>query len=355
MIGVRDDSWKFGAGNYFQRAALLETAGHEIKKYGHHPYLVGGAHALAATAERLSVGIKAAGLEAVTREYSGQCCMKAAEALISEAREKGCDVIVGAGGGRMMDLCKLIADRLNLPVLLIPTSAATCAAYTPFSRVYTPESATVRGNDYREREVDAILADMDVMACQPVRCLFSGVLDAMAKAIELWHLSMDCAPVGLYSASLLANHAKARLDVLTPAACEALKTHAVTPALDETVFINIALTGIISGLSRGVGQTDIAHDFYYLIREFFTAQALNFYHGELVGIGCILQLIYDGRAAACDEWTLFLSEHGVPTTLRGIGIEPNDDVKALILRQLCPKEHGRDAERVRAAIEHIAR
>lgn len=355
MINVRDDSWKFGAGNYFQRTALLQTAGQEIGKYGRRPYLLGGPHALAAVEDCLSESMKEAGLNAVKREYSGQCCMKAAEAFIAEAREKGCDVIVGAGGGRMMDLNKLIADRLNLPVLLIPTSAATCAAYTPFSRVYTPEGATVRGNDYREREVDAILADMDVMARQPVRCLFSGVLDAMAKAIELWHMSMDGTPVGLYSASLLANHAKARLDALTPAACEALEARAATPALNETVFINIALTGIISGLSRGVGQTDIAHDFYYLIREFFTAQALNFYHGELVGLGCILQLIYDGRASACDEWTFFLSEHGVPTTLSGIGIEPNDDVKALLLRQLCPKQPGRSTEKVREAIERIAR
>ena len=61
------------------------------------------------------------------------------EELKNSVKETSCDVIVGVGGGRIMDLVKATAFELGVPIVAIPTQAATCAAYSPLSVLYTPE------------------------------------------------------------------------------------------------------------------------------------------------------------------------------------------------------------------------
>ena len=80
--------------------------------------------------------------------------------------------MVGVGGGKIMDLAKSIAHMAELPVVNIPTQAATCAAYTPMSVMYTEEGAaygTVGGNFYHDYEVSAVIIDETVMIHQPPR------------------------------------------------------------------------------------------------------------------------------------------------------------------------------------------
>ena len=49
------------------------------------------------------------------------------ERLAAQARHLEADVIIGIGGGKVMDTTKGVADRLNVEVVLIPTLVATCA------------------------------------------------------------------------------------------------------------------------------------------------------------------------------------------------------------------------------------
>lgn len=49
--------------------------------------------------------------------------------------------VVGIGGGKVLDAAKLVAERAQVPVVTIPTSAATCAAWTALSNVYDDTGA----------------------------------------------------------------------------------------------------------------------------------------------------------------------------------------------------------------------
>ena len=77
------------------------------------------------------------------------------------AEKEGYDVIVGVGGGVLMDFSKLCGYYAKLPVINLPTSSATCACYTPLSVRYTPEGRTV-GSRHYDYEVDAVLADTEI-------------------------------------------------------------------------------------------------------------------------------------------------------------------------------------------------
>ena len=83
-----------------------------------------------------------------------------------------------------MDLVKAAAFGLGIPIVAIPTQAATCAAYSPLSVLYTPEGHSDNYIHF-EYEVNAIIVDNQVMLTQSPRLLASGILDGMAKYIEI--------------------------------------------------------------------------------------------------------------------------------------------------------------------------
>ena len=47
------------------------------------------------------------------------------------------DSVIAAGGGKVLDCGKYIADCLNIPSITVPLSASTCAGWTALSNIYT--------------------------------------------------------------------------------------------------------------------------------------------------------------------------------------------------------------------------
>lgn len=183
-----DRAFKFGAGRYIQQPDALSIAGEEIAAFGKKIWLVGGPTALSLTQEKLEVSLKKAGLEYEFCEYGGYNTMEKCEEFGTYCRENHFDVVVGVGGGKIMDLCKGVAHQAGLPVVTIPTQAATCAAYTPMSVLYRENGAafgTVGGNYYHLYEVSLLIIDETIMIHQPPRYVASGMLDVMAKFIEI--------------------------------------------------------------------------------------------------------------------------------------------------------------------------
>lgn len=134
------DSYRFGAGRYIQENNALDFCGEEIKRYGNKAYVIGGNTAIAVTEKRLCSSFEKYGLAYCMERFSGYPSVQKIEELKAEVMENDGDVLVGVGGGRIIDLAKKAAFELHIPVVSIPTQAATCAAYSPISVLYTPET-----------------------------------------------------------------------------------------------------------------------------------------------------------------------------------------------------------------------
>ena len=145
---IKEESFRIGCGRYLQGAGFIEKTGDEVIKLGSAPLIIGGKTALEITKARLekSIHMKCNKYEFIV--HTGTCNEIRAKELAQLANENGFDVIVGVGGGVICDFAKLCAYHAKLPIINIPTSSATCAAYTPLSVQYTPDGKTVGSLHY---------------------------------------------------------------------------------------------------------------------------------------------------------------------------------------------------------------
>ena len=73
-------------------------------------------------------------------------------------------------------------------------------------------------------------------------------------------------------------------------------TQSPNRGLSSLHTLPIAITGLISGLARGSNQCAIAHKIYETTRILFPAESRPYLHGEIVALGLLPQLIYNGEA-----------------------------------------------------------
>ena len=354
-------SYRFGAGRYFQGENILQNSGEEIMRYGKKAYVLGGETAFSLTRKVMEQSFQENQLNAVWEEYSGYPSHSKINELVIRVKEQQCDVMVGVGGGRIMDLVKAVAARLHIPVVTVPTSAATCAAFSPLSVIYTPEG---RSDDYInfEDEVNAVLVDEQIMLTQPPRLLAAGILDAMAKYVEIaTHMENKMAAdtdISLHSAFCFAKYVYDILEQRGQQAVKDLKTQTWTKELHDVTFLNIALTGIVSAIMRGRGQTALGHAFNNAARTLFLEEVKSFLHGEAVAVGIIAQLVYDKNECEVPGLCGFMRQLDMPCTLEELGIEPTKTNVELLYNRISKhpfvKKDEEHYERLRKALNYIA-
>jgi len=162
--------------------------------------------------------------------------------------------------------------------------------------MYNRDNGATIGTIKLMREVDAVIVDMDIMLQQPSRLFCSGIMDAMAKMIEINHRVYKVAPLditmGLDMAFALAKETYREFELYTDGALEDMEKGEITPRFRRLIFDAIAVTGVISGISKGSNQCAIAHKFYELSRVGYYRETKPYLHGELVAVGLLPQLAY---------------------------------------------------------------
>lgn len=332
-----DVSYRFGAGRYIQDEDVLEHSGEEILRYGKKAYILTGKTAYQVTENRMRASFEKAGLTYIVEEYEGYPCKEKIRQLSNTICENNCDVMVGVGGGRIMDTAKAAAFSANIPIVTIPTQAATCAAFSPLSVLYTPEG---KSDDYIqfEHEVDSVLVDEQVMITQTPRLLAAGILDAMAKYIEIAALK----PYALDADTSIARHSAFYMSEYTynilkengTEAMEDLKKGLLTKNFKDVVYINIALTGIVSGMMQGRGQTALGHGFNNAMHKEYLEQIKNWYHGEGVAVGLLAQSVYNEENSKIEELKKIMKAFEMPCSLEDLGVEPCDETVECLYERL---------------------
>lgn len=353
MYLVPDPAWKFGCGRYVQKPGAILDLKDEAARAGSRALVLAGKNAWNAVQSLYPNALE--GMEHVLCIHPGPCSREAAQAYAQEMQEKHLDVIVGIGGGKIMDLAKLTGEYARMPVINVPTICATCAAFTPLSVVYTPQGRAL-GSWFFENEIACLLVDTALLARQPARYAFSGIADSMAKIIEIGHnIQYTSRSVDMVFAQFTAQYLYDRLTSIALDLPGELAKGEPSPLIDELCYLTIAVTGMVSGCARGQGQSALAHGLYESVRTLFTQEAADWLHGEIVGVGLRLQLAYDQKdLTALDETMRRL---GLPMHLRDIHVPETEEAYLAIAKEIAGmnllSHEGDSQERVAEALKQI--
>lgn len=228
------------------------------------------------------------------------------------------DLIIGIGGGRSVDIAKMISFNLQKPFVSIPTAASHDGIASPF--------VSIRGEKPHSVVATAplgVFVDIDVIKKAPRKLLASGCGDLIAKitAVRDWEIGRDKTGeyFGRYSANLASMSAKILLE-----ASEKKKIPDTREIVEALISAGVA--SCIAGSSRPCSGGE--HLFSHALDKIAPGIGL---HGEKCGIGAIMMAKLQGQ-----DWKKIaktLKNVGAPTTAREIGLTQDMITKALIIAQ----------------------
>ncbi len=240
--------------------------------------------------------------------------------LRSQIQQHQADFIIGVGGGKALDTAKLVAHQCHLPIVTIPTSGATCAAWTGLSNVYSPEGAFLYDVPL-DRCPDLLVLDYSLIQTASQRTLVAGIGDALAKWYEA-SVSSGTSEQTLIIAAV--QQARILRDILFQKSADALKQPG-GEAWREVVDATVLLAGVIGGMGGAQCRTVAAHAVHNGLTHIPAAH--DALHGEKVAYGILVQLrleeMVQGNqlaATARQQLMKFYAEIGLPQTLDDLGL-----------------------------------
>ncbi len=237
-----------------------------------------------------------------------------------EARAAGARFVVGVGGGSKIDITKVVAARLDIPFVSLPTSAAHDGISSPRASLHGGSTTTST-----EAAVPVgVIADTELIVKAPFRLLAAGCADVISNvtAVLDWRLavrlrneefSSTAATLSEYAAQEIIDHAAS-----------------IKPNLEESVWIAIRpilVAGIsmsVAGSSRPCSGSE--HLFSHALDRVSEHPSL---HGEQCGVGAIMMMYLHGG-----DWRRLknaLHAIGAPTSARELGVRPEEVVNALVV------------------------
>lgn len=326
---------------YFQGKDLLLHMADYIGFLGDKFLVVTDSIVYGLTKEKLVQGFHTAEKEYAyeVELFGGESTAAEGERIGKMALDKNCKAIVGLGGGKVIDTSKYAANEAGLPVVIIPTAAASDAPCSAMSVVYDEHGAFVVSKKMKHNP-DVVLVDTQVIAEAPVRLLLAGIGDAFAtfyearsaKASGVDNFTGGKRNEAGYAMAVLCNELLLKYGL---AAKESVMKKEWSEAVDMITEANIFLSGL-GFENNGCG---IAHATYSGMTKIWDPFPVM--HGEAVAFGVLVQLAAEyNNAGKVDEreWQevkSFYEAVGLPMSLKDLGIEADDETLKRLAEATC--------------------
>jgi glycerol-1-phosphate dehydrogenase [NAD(P)+] len=228
------------------------------------------------------------------------------------------EVILGVGGGKVIDIGKIAALKSTLPFISVPTVASHDGIASPRASIKDfklPASIPAQ-------TPAAIIADTEIIRNAPYRLTASGCGDIISKytSVRDWKLAKELKNqyYGEYAASLAMM--SARLVMRNTEIIKKKGEEGTSIVMEALISCGIAMS--IAGSSAPCSGAE--HLFSHALDKIASTPAL---HGEQCGVGAIM-MAHLHKA----NWKLIrnsLRKLKAPTTAKELGIKPEYIIKAL--------------------------
>ncbi|WP_205007478.1 iron-containing alcohol dehydrogenase family protein [Sporolactobacillus spathodeae] len=276
--------------------------------------------------------------EIVDFPFSGECSEAEIKKLIQTIRATGADALIGLGGGKVLDTAKAAAYHAgNLPLILLPTLASNCAAWSALSVIYA-ENGTSLGHRIYPKQANLVLIEPRVIAASPVRFFVAGIADTLAKWYETERLLRAA---GDSSLAVIYARQSARLCRDIPLqhaqqAVRAMRDQKVTDDWKLVMETTIMAGGLVGGFADELGRATAAHSVHDALTTF--SETKHLLHGEKVAYGIILQLALEKNQDEIEKLRPFYRSLQLPFSLADLNLAdlPEDGIRELAAQTVTP-------------------
>jgi glycerol dehydrogenase len=329
---------------YRQGPGIVDELPAIISRYGIHAqtFLITTAGGLSRLGEDMLRDWRSQGMQIQVALFNGECSDTEIERLKGDSERCRSTVIVGIGGGKLLDAAKSVANRRGLPVVIVPTIASSDAPCSALSVIYDEQGRVARFENHPHNP-DVVLVDTNLIIRAPIRYLAAGMGDALATAPE----ALACLQgggktiLGAYPTRLGTAAAELCGRILEEDGIQAFKdakNGEITDAFERVVEANTLLSGI-GFESGGLAAAHSLHDGLTELPE-----CHHLLHGEKVGFCTAVQAVLFGQPDEAQRYLQFCRQIGLPVTLTDVGLggESPTGLRAKLLivakRTLAPGE-----------------
>ena len=250
------------------------------------------------------------------------CCYEDISRVKNIILKNNNDSLIAAGGGKVLDSGKYIADFLNIPCITVPLSASTCAGWTALSNIYTKDGQFIK--DVPLGSCPKILVyDHKFIQTAPSRTLASGIADALAKWYES-SITSSTIDDGLVQQAIQISRVL-RDQLLIDGEKAFTGQFENNPSWRNTVEACGLTAGLVGGIGGEKCRTAAAHAIHNAITQIITPN--KFLHGEIVGVGLLLQLRLEEMKnnnkladQSIKQLLVLMKSLNLPTTISQLGI-----------------------------------
>lgn len=311
----------FGApSRYIQGSGALDRIGEILSPLGERFFIFGDEIVLSIVRERVVNALEKNHKISIIETFQEECCYPEIFRLKSIAEKSKAHAIIGIGGGKAADTTKALNIQLNLPIVIVPTIAATDAPTSHLVAVYD-ENHVIQEILRMEQNPSLVLVDTKIIAQAPVRFLVAGMGDALSTKFEA-EACWKSGSANLFTGKLcqaalhLGQLAYELIKEYGEEAKASVENKQVTPALEKVVEANIFLSGL--GFENGgLAAAHAIHSGFTVIEEMNQS-----FHGEKVAFGILVQLVLENREPHfIHDMIGFYRRIGLPTSLLELGLK----------------------------------
>lgn len=264
-----------------------------------------GREASAAVADTVAASL---GSAAAARFLVADNAQATAQKLADEALASRADLLVGVGGGRVVDVVKRAGHLARVNVLVVPTIVANDGLMSPIAVLSRPDGRT---ESLPGAMPIGILADLDVLLQAPHHYVAAAACDLMSNlsAAVDWRYSAETTGERIIDPALL----------LATTAAEAVMRF--SPFDDDGAFVEqVVRSQILSGVAMALaGTSRPCSGSEHLISHAIEALGLapGKLHGSLVGSISLFTLWLSGSLR--EDQREFIQRMGVPAVFTEFG------------------------------------
>ncbi|MCG5102669.1 iron-containing alcohol dehydrogenase family protein [Oceanobacillus alkalisoli] len=272
----------------------------------------------------------------------GPCTLETVEQLATLYKREAVDAVIGIGGGTALDIAKAAAVQAGIKSVLIPTIAATCAAWTPLSVFYEADGTHSHYTEFPLANT-LVLIEPAIIAASPIEYLKAGIGDTLAKYYEADALVRRFykdkeLPVWLQVSQFAALACRDILLKDGKAALESVSEKKVTDALIRVIETIIMTGGMVGGFGEKAGRIAGAHSVHNGLTE--APSMKDFLHGSIVAYGTLVQLAIEEKEDELNKLLEYYEEWDFPTSLKDLAVDVHDaEILGRIMKKiLLPQE-----------------